>query len=291
MTSNSAKSTLIFDDQGNTWKASSLSVRQHFGLYEDVSTLSDLMVRNMGFAAIQLKQKSTIVYLRPSIVSHVSLASLMYWLADNRPIGIVLKHFGSDQHYELINSLPNLGRRLSVLMLHNDPNGENFKKQPVPADSLKSTSPFFRLLDKWSDGDEKNILHRTRDILRTEFDSRFLLARLTARTSDVEVLSWGKGYLRIPGGGNWLNSTKRKYLGQVPDYTYGQWVTSAYRSVAQSRKPITEQIEANIYWKGLGRVRRRYMRIILPCILTNGNLGLLSTTCTSSDFGIHVKAA
>src|SRR5262249_29305127 len=116
-----------------------------------------------------------------------------------------------------------------------------------------------------------------------EYASRRLLKRyLIVRESASDGLiidSIGDG-LHVPDR-NWFRSAIGRPIEHQPDAPYWRWVAQIQRAALQTNDPVVSDIDASIYWPALGRVRRRYRRLLLPCSARDGTRLLFSAN--SSD--------
>ena len=97
--------TLLIDDEGAVSDSCSLALRSRLNAVQTGDAFGDYAIRNLGFVSLQPTQKSVHVRLRPTHVSPVAFASLMYWLADQQPDRVMLTAWekGDWQHHMLGN--------------------------------------------------------------------------------------------------------------------------------------------------------------------------------------------
>jgi hypothetical protein len=112
----------------------------------------------------------------------------------------------------------------------------------------------------------------------SEYATRRLLKRfLVVRQDNAYGLVFdtiGEG-LHVPDR-DWFRSAIGRPIEHQPDAPYWRWVAKVQRSALQANEPVVSDIDASIYWPSLGRVRRRYRRLLLPCAAPDGTRLLFS---------------
>ena len=73
---------MLIDDAGSVTDSRSLNLRTNLRAVHIGDGFDDYAVRNLGFVALQPGTRSVHIRLRPSHVSPVAFAGLMYWLAE-----------------------------------------------------------------------------------------------------------------------------------------------------------------------------------------------------------------
>jgi hypothetical protein len=140
-------------------------------------------------------------------------------------------------------------------------------------DDLAAGSPLRGLLDLWTTHggcfDERAFLdYAARRLLR-----RYLVVRESA-SHGLVIDSIGEG-LHVPER-DWFRSAVGRPIEAQPDAPYWRWVARIQRTALCSNNPVVSDIDASIYWPSLGRVRRRYRRLLLPCTASDGTRLLFS---------------
>ena len=63
------------------------------------------------------------------------------------------------------------------------------------------------------------------------------------------------------------------------------------RAALHSNSPVVSDIDASIYWPSLGRVRRRYRRLLLPCTASDGSRLLFSANSSERPVPLRDQVA
>jgi hypothetical protein len=102
------------------------------------------------------------------------------------------------------------------------------------------------------------------------------------------AVEWGAGF-QVPDPG-WKARGKGQRIGANGDPLYFKWVYRCYRDALGSGRPDVADIEADITWNNIGRERRFYTRMLLPCLSSDGNrfLFLANTTFANGDSGLRL---
>ncbi|HEY1244749.1 MAG TPA: hypothetical protein VH913_26540, partial [Hyphomicrobiaceae bacterium] len=89
----------------------------------------------------------------------------------------------------------------------------------------------------------------------------------------------------------WFKSALGRPIEEQPDTPYWRWVARMQRAALQTNNPALSDIDASIYWPALGRVRRRYRRLLLPCITRDGTRLLFSANSSESRVALRGEVA
>lgn len=278
---------LLFDDRGATWPAGSLELRRRLScLHYDGDLAADL-VRNLGFVAGRTVGNKATIRLHLQVVSDVALAGAFYWLADHRPMTVLIDFVGENRPAEVCASTEATIARLVELTRKQD-SSRNIAEKPCSLDRLSTESPLRGLLEIWA----KNQGHFN-DSLFIKYASQHLLQRfLIVRQSRSDQLLFdtiGDG-LHVPDK-RWFKSAIGHPIEKQPDTEYWPWVARIHRAALRSNCPVLSDIDANIYWPSMGRVRRRYRRLLLPCTARDGTRFLFSANSAESRIALRDQVA
>jgi hypothetical protein len=278
---------LLFDDRGSTWPAHSPELLRRLNCRFYNNDLPADLVRNLGFVAGHSVGNNAAIRLHTGLVSDVALAAAFYWLSDCRPARVLIDFVGAPRPAEVCTSAAAAIARLIELT-----RGRNFSRhvaeKPCSLDQLPDGSPLRGLLELWADKGgmfDAPAFHEyaSRRLLR-----RFLIVRQTVDNGLV-FDTIGDG-LHVPDR-SWFKSAIGRPIEEQPDTQYWCWVARIQRESLHSNSPALSDIDASIYWPSLGRVRRRYRRLLLPCTTTDGGRLLFSANSSESRVALRGQVA
>jgi hypothetical protein len=278
---------LLFDDRGDTWSAHSPELRRRLFCLRYDDDLPISLVRNLGFVAARSFDSNAAVRLHVDLVSDIALAAAFYWLADRDPERVLIDFVGPPRPAEVCASAGAAIGRLVALTRDRDLN-RHVAERPCSLDRLRAGSPLRGLLELWvANGgrfDAEAFL---------EYASRRLLKRFfIVRQEGDEGLVFdtvGEG-LHVPDR-SWFKAAIGRPIEEQPDTHYWRWVARIQRAALQSSTPVLSDIDASIYWPSLGRVRRRYRRLLLPCTAPDGTRLLFSANSSESRAALKGQVA
>jgi hypothetical protein len=221
------------------------------------------------------------------LVSDVALAAAFYWLSDRDPARVLIDFVGTPRPAEVCTSAGAAISRLAALTRERELT-RYVAEKPCSIDRLPAGSPLRGLLELWAHSDG-----RFDAPTFTEYASRRLLKRyLIVRQSEAGALVFdtiGDG-LHVPDR-TWFKSAIGCSIEEQPDASYWRWVAQIQRAVLHSNRPVLSDIDASIYWPSLGRVRRRYRRLLLPCTCRDGTHLLFSANSSESRVALRGQVA
>ncbi len=262
----------VFDDRGNIWPAHSPELRRQLYCFGENSDLAQGLARNLGFVAGSQSGSNAALRLQPDLVSDVALAAAYYWLSDCEPRRVLIDYLGPSRPAEVFTSAEAAIARLVRLMGDREVS-RHVAEKPCPMDELAAGSPLRGLIDLWAANGG-----RYDAAAFSAYAARRLLKRyLVVRQDDAKGLvidAIGEG-LHVPER-DWFRSAIGRPIEHQPDAPYWRWVAQVQRSALQADDPVVSDIDASIFWPSLGRVRRRYRRLLLPCTAADGTRMLFS---------------
>jgi hypothetical protein len=276
---------LLFDDRGDTWAAHSPELQRRLHCFHDQDLAAGL-VRNLGFVAGRTLGRNAAVRLHLEIVSDIALAAAFYWLSDCDPGRVLIDFVGVPRPAEVCTSAGAAIARL-VDLTRGREFGRHVAEKPCSVGDLPAGSPLRGLLELWASKGGRY------DPAFSEYAARRLLKRyLIVRQSSAKGLvidGIGEG-LHVPDRG-WFRSAIGRPIEEQPDAPYWRWVARIQRTALHSNSPVLTDIDASIYWPSLGRVRRRYRRLLLPCTAPDGSRLLFSANSSESRIALRGKVA
>ncbi len=278
---------LLFDDRGNTWAAHSPELQRRLHCLRHDEDLTAGLIRNLGFVAGRSHDANTALRLHLELVSDIALAAAFYWLSDRCPARVLIDFVGTPRPAEVCTSAEAAIARLIELTRERDLT-RHVAEKPCSIDQLPAGSPLRGLLELWAHNGG-----RFDAPTFTEYASRRLLKRfLIVRQDGAGALVFdtiGDG-LHVPDR-SWFKSAIGCPIEEQPDASYWRWVAQIQRAVLHSNGPVLSDIDASIYWPSLGRVRRRYRRLLLPCASRDGTRLLFSANSSESRVALRGQVA
>jgi hypothetical protein len=211
------------------------------------------------------------------------LAAAYYWLSDCAPQRVLIDYLGPSRPAEVYTSAEAAIRRL--VRLTRDREVRRVAEKACAVDKLGVGSPLGGLVELWASNGgrydaEAFSAYTTRRLLK-----RFFIVRQDEAYGLV-FDTIGEG-LHVPER-DWFRSAIGRPIEHQPDAPYWRWVVQMQRAALQANDPVVSDIDASIFWPSLGRVRRRYRRLLLPCTAPDGTRLLFSAN--SSEGRVAARA-
>jgi hypothetical protein len=274
---------LVFDDRGNIWPAHSTELRRQLYCFHPSEDLPGGLARNLGFVAGCRSGPNVALRLQIDLVSDIALAAAYYWVSDCEPARVLIDYLGPTRPAEVYTSAEAAISRL-VKLTRDREASRHIAEKPCPVDDLAAGSALRGLTEIWASNGGRYDAQAF-----TEYAARRLLKRfLIVRQDDAAGLVFdtiGDG-LHVPDR-DWFRTAIGRPIEHQPDAPYWRWVAQVQRAALQSNEPVLSDIDASIYWPSLGRVRRRYRRLLLPCTAPDGTRLLFSAN--SSEARVALK--
>jgi hypothetical protein len=273
----------VFDDRGNIWPAQSTELRRQLYCFNQNDDLALGLARNLGFVAGCHFGRNAAIRLQLDLVSDVALAATFYWLSDCEPARVLIDYLGPSRPAEVFASAPAAIARLVKLTRDREVT-RHVAERPCSVHQLAAGSPLRGLLELWA-----NNGGRYDAAAFTEYAARRLLKRflVVRQESDQGLVidTVGEG-LHVPDR-EWFRSAIGRPIEQQPDAPYWRWVAQIQRVALQADDPVVSDIDASIFWPSLGRVRRRYRRLLLPCTAKDGTRLLFSANSSEGRVALR----
>jgi hypothetical protein len=278
---------LVFDDRGNIWPAHSAELRrQLYCLYHD-DDLPIGLARNLGFVAGCHFGGNAAIRLQLDLVSDIALAATYYWLSDCEPARVLIDYLGRSRPAEVYTSAEAAIARL-VKLTRDREVSRNVAEKPCSIGQLPAGSPLRGLLELWASNGGRYDAAAFGEYAARRLLKRFLIVRQDA-ASGLVFDTIGDG-LHVPDR-DWFRSAIGRPIEQQPDAPYWRWVAQIQRAALRSNDPVVSDIDASIYWPSLGRVRRRYRRLLLPCTAADGTQLLFSANSSEGRAALRSQVA
>jgi hypothetical protein len=273
----------VFDDRGNIWSAYSPELRRQLYCFSQNNDLALGLARNLGFVAGSHSGSNAALRLQLDLVSDIALAAAFYWLSDCEPRRVLIDYLGPSRPAEVFGSAEAAIARL-VRLTRDREASRNVAERPCSLEQLATGSPLRGLVELWAQNGG-----RYDPAAFSEYAARRLLKRyLIVRHDDANGLVFdtiGEG-LHVPER-DWFRSAIGRPIEHQPDAPYWRWVAQVQRAALQADRPVLSDIDASIFWPSLGRVRRRYRRLLLPCTAQDGTRLLFSANSSESRVALR----
>jgi hypothetical protein len=276
-------SVLLIDDKGDLWGNASIQLRQSFGPSSSDDDLASYLVKNLGFIAVNVYDRSCQIRVRPSIVAPPSVNALIYWLSGRKFDRLLTSYFEDDWRIELHGAVDLVAQRLLQAMNKQQlVRPGDFVSKRIPLDQLPNSNVFASLLTHWPMLSSSVHQDGIRTLLHQLTHGRYFLVRESEPGGQVVFQDVGSEFATLDK--EWLSSARGMPVEHQSDPAYGCWIEQRYRQVLAKPEIITESVDAIVSTRRFGRYRIRYNRIILPAEGPDGKKWLL---CSSElDHGI-----
>jgi len=282
---------LVFDDRGNVWPAYSPELRRQLHCLHCSEDLPTGLARNLGFVAGHSSGRSATIRLQPDLASDVALAAAYYWLSDCAPSRVLIDYLGPPRPAEVFASAEAAIARLVALARRRDRGRHvaerHVSARPCSVDDLPAGSPLRGLLQIWAARGGRYdapafLEYASRRLLR-----RFLVVRQCGERLVFDTIGSG---LHVPDL-SWFTAAVGRPIEEQPDAPYWRWVAGIQRAALDADSPVVSDIDASIHWPPLGRVRRRYRRLLLPCTAPDGTRLLFSANSSEGRVALRGEVA
>jgi hypothetical protein len=278
---------LLFDDRGHTWAAHSPELRRQLHCHRCDQDFASSLVRNLGFVAGRAYGGNAAVRLHLDVVSDVALAAAFYWLSDCNPGRVLIDFVAAPRPAEVCTSAGAAIARL-VDLTRGREFGRHVTEKACTVEQLPAASPLRELVELWASNAGRFNRQAFFDYAGRRLLKRFLVVRESGAKGLV-IDTVGKG-LHVPERA-WFRSAVGRPIEEQPDTSYWRWVARIQRAALHSNSPVVSDIDASIYWPSLGRVRRRYRRLLLPCTASDGSRLLFSANSSERPIALRDQVA
>jgi hypothetical protein len=273
----------VFDDRGNIWPAHSPELRRQLYCFSQNSDWPQGLARNLGFVAGCRSGSNAALRLQLDLVSDIALAAAYYWLSDYEPQRVLIDYLGESRPAEVFTSAETAIARL-VRLTRDREASRHVAEKPCSVDQLAAGSPLHGLLELWARNGGCYDAAAFSEYATRRLLKRFLVVRRD-EASGLVFDTIGEG-LHVPER-DWFRSAIGRPIEHQPDAPYWRWVAQIQRSALQANDPVVSDIDASIYWPSLGRVRRRYRRLLLPCTAPDGTQLLFSANSSEGRVALR----
>jgi hypothetical protein len=282
---------LLIDDQGEVIDSRSIRLRANLNALQAGDAFHDYAIRNLGFVGVQANRGRLHIRLRPSHVSPVAFAGLMYWLADKQPERVMLSKLeaGAWAH-ELLGSSAAAAPRLARIV--NDAQCKrrgDLLARARDIETLAAEHPLKQLhaaRADLQDALERNDIGGLLDLVSAHVGGRHSMSRADPALKRIVITSIGDGF--ASEARYWLGRVVGHRMDDIPDAAYGRWCAEVYGEAIRLATAQLHDLDVIVEWPGEGRKRYRTTRLLLPLRETSGHHVVLSATLP--DLGIDLRS-
>jgi hypothetical protein len=253
---------LLIDDEGGTWDGGSLRVRQAFNSPYSGGEFVDYVVKNLGFVAIDTYGQFRQIRLRPSRTSERALAALIEIIGRQVKTRYALTWFDQDWRYALVSQSDLVWRLEQLLKGRRNDVPEAFVVQPLVQGDIAADDNWNALLEASEMQLDSTAQVELLKQVHRMMNDRFVVVKGVPEMQKLVFETIGDGMFRshLP----WVNRPIGEPIDQQPDENYGRWIHNSYEAAMRTGKPVFQKIDAIIDWRGHGRKRLRYRRMLFP---------------------------
>jgi hypothetical protein len=265
----------VVDDIGKVWDADSRAFRDAFG------DMSPHLVDNLGFIRLLLRRGAMrVVDFNPHSVARPAIAGLIKWLGDQEQscgrLCLAYGPAGSARTHRIFGSGLAALHELEALIEEVRGPQLPFISLPEALKELYRVPALAAVFSHWRA--RSGVFEDTeyRQLLNQHARDRFIIIAPRSGDGALKIVHAGHG-LQIPDKRSHaaLNGAQ---LTEFGDEAYGRWTSGIYRGVLERQVPRCDHIYAMIHWPSVGRVERKYSRLILPCRTKEGQQLLLGVS-------------
>ncbi len=282
--------TLLIDDSGNLSDSASPVLRANLNAWGVGNDFLDYCIRNLGFVAVAANDSSVRLKLRPSIVSPIAFAGLMYWLGEHMGKRVMLSVLDGEWSHRMIATTRDAMADIAILVRSAQFNRANdFLSRPRDPVSLPESNPLrtlvrlqVELTEAYSRGQIAKVLGAADERLR----GRYTISTADGNLSNLIMGHVGDGHAHEANF--WLKRSIGQRMRDLADTALGAWTTEAHTEVAKTGQLRLDDLDLVIEWPDQGRQRYVYQRLLMP--LQHSADGHAVLCATLSDRSINFRA-
>lgn len=224
----------------------------------------EFCVKNLGYAHVRQAGSQVCLVWRPSLCSDVTLAEVLYLLGDRAHDRVMVKSYldaGNAWSYRIFAGRSLVSNVATFAGEQMQPWRNATQRYACSGDPWALHPPYAAMIEYWKHAggvlDERML---------TELQSRILGNRYWRFHCDeqkqIRLVAIGDG---MP---SFAIDTYRPLVGRTfcdhPDRSYGSACIDAYIEVIERNQPVLEYVDAVAVWPRHGKMRRQYLRLLLP---------------------------
>jgi hypothetical protein len=282
----------LIDDQGHLHDPLSARLRVSLNAVHLAQEFPDYVLRNLGFIALQDTNGAAHLKLRPSVVSPVAFAALMYWLADKKPQRIMLSTLNDTWQHQVVGghaqAIPKL---TAIIAAAQNSRQADLLRRPITPHALSADNPLLALLnaqDNLVRAFDNNQLAAVLEDIDGPMRGRYTLTTSDANMQNMVLNRVGQGHETTANF--WLTRALGHRLQDFPDTQIGTWMAENYKTALKRGHVLLDDVDATIEWPGLARHRYTYQRLLMPLRTGANGHALLCATLSDPSIDLRVTA-
>ena len=266
----------FIDNQGEAWPATSVNLRRKVFATKPLTEISNSLVTNLGYIAIEVSVKAIHIRWRATFVKKESLVGLILFLADLPDQRVVVWTFEDTWKASICGSIAQArDTLLHVFSTARCQCGGDFRAIIRDIASLSDGSPLKNIALLAREPGRSIAPSKLWHVLQNHAGGRYILLRLKAIDERLKIVSVGAGYIAF--GKTWPFDSVGKDFCDQPDEVYANFAAMSLVKVAKTGVPTVEDVRASTWWPERGRSLVQYTRLILPVRVDNGQNLILSS--------------
>jgi hypothetical protein len=280
----------VFDSFGLLQAPSLGRVRRLLPAGMPTDAVVDYAVRNLGCVAVSAPRGRVTIRFRPHAVDPRALIEALYWLTDERPAQVHLVVYDREgaERDVVAGPWPRGVEVLNALLRDaGQYDAPSVITAPLAVDELSSDCPLRAALAYWTSSPRSAAALADRALLTRVLADRYVIVETAGGTENLRLNAIGN---RMPSFAlTSLRGAVGRHLVTHVDVVYGRTISTTYAHALANGQPRLERVDALASWQGIGRLRRRYRRLLLPFTAEGARL-LLSATISDPSIDLRVSA-
>jgi hypothetical protein len=279
-----------FNQEGEILSAIDCSIAEALSSF-DLNEANDYIAKNCGYICLYKGKNSVTISWRPSRITEPCIASLMYYLFDEKISRCVLKTYNDsvdDWDHQIFNVQLAFASFLTFTARQMEPFTSKMRRAPLTSDVAACFMKISPLLEFWKKNNRIADRSTLEGYLSDDLGERYVMLK-DSSLSGMVLDELGKGMPAFAY--NNLASVLNRPFVKQPDSQYGSACVEAYKQAAQMQQPLIEIVEASVNWADYGRLQRRYARLILPLEFKNGQKRVLVSSIPLNSNFAQIGAA
>jgi hypothetical protein len=276
----------LIDEHGQRWSVHGLQVKQHLGSAIGGTMLAAFAVMNLGWIEIRAHQRRIGVRCRPTIISETAFCELIYLVLDHQEGSIALSVFGHEWNHYVYrdrNALITMLGALRTAPVSREPKLFSCRQS-------REDSPFAdRVVETMAMCRERSHVEAVEHDLNVIFpNGRWTLSHIDLASRHLVIDRKGSGF--TPFNPNWAAMRNGAPLHHYAGDEYAEWVTQTRRRVGETQEIAYDEVDATVWFPGLGYSRLRYTRVTIPIELAGGRPFVVSAAVTNTSINLLKSA-
>ena len=277
----------LIDDRGNVWTRFD-RLRAALGTQLGPAEFTKYAIENLGYVAIEDRNRATWLKLRPRAVSQTTLAAVLYWLLESPAHRCVISHLERAWQHEMLSRVDAIERLGELIVDPSEVRDGDFRRQARERED-DVAAPIKELIRRWQTDVSAPFSAQCAALLHQAFGGRYMVIKRSRGSRRLEIRAVGRGFVVYDD--DWLSQAVGQRLEDQPDHFYARWAAEAYHEAASTERPSVDAIDALIERPQRGKERLQYQRLILPYRQSGGGHLLLCASLLDRSIDLRVEAA